>query len=901
MPDGQLHDVVHYLRRVVAPGGMGGVCDAELLERFVRGRDEAAFELLVWRHGKMVFDLCRRLLRHEQDAEDAFQATFVALARRASALSRRESVGGWLYRVAYRIALRARADAARRTARQRAAALRTEHVVDAAKEAASRELRQVIDEEVNRLPAKYRVPFVLCQLGTYSNAEAARELGCPVGTVESWLARARRRLRGGLLRRGVIVPAGLFAAGVADLAGPAEISAALTGPTARVALLVIAGRTTGGAIPARVLTWAEGALPSMYASKIKIAAVILITAGLAGTGAGVGGWGYRPAAAGPSGPSEDVASAPRDESDRIARLVRQLGSERFAEREQAAKELDEIGPPALTALREAAQKSTDPEVKRRAAELARKIEERQDREEILRPKRVHLAYTDTPLHEALGDFQKKCGYRLTLHDPNGKLDELKKRPITLDTGDVTFWEALELFCKAAGLVEAGHPAAAQPAQPMVGGGPPGVAMPGLPPALPAKGMGPPPARLPAPAVPAPAAPRLQPPPPGAAAPLQPAPAAQPGQLPAPPPGAGQPPPPGAPAPQPGQPPQPPGGAAPRLPAATPQPGQPAAVPPQAPGAPAPQPGQPAGLPAAPAAPPGALVPPPPPGAAPAAGLVLAGGGIHWQGSESASITLREGKRENVPTVQAGSIRLRLLDKVFHPMPRITGIYYFALQVAAEPAVGWRKATVCIDKAVDDRGQNLMQAPTIETHVIDETQGVVPVCGSLMDVRFYKGDKPSKSLKEVRGAITAEVLSRPKTVLTVDDVLKCDGKTFKLPEEGTLKITTSPSLPQGVTYAGPEDAKERVDWVSIMVEFLDMPAASDDQTPFDLTLRCVEDDAGKRPLMGRCPSFVPNGSRSGALLHYGPLPKGGKSLQLVLSRRRPIAVTIPFTFKDVPLP
>src|SRR5579871_5363215 len=157
MPDGQLQGVVHYLRRVVAPDGVGGVSDAELLERFVRQRDEAAFELLVWRHGKMVLGVCRRLLRHEQDAEDAFQAAFLALARRAAALGRRESVGGWLYRVAYHIALRARVDICRRARREQSRPPRPDPVADPAEEAAGLELRRVIDEEVNRLPAKYRV------------------------------------------------------------------------------------------------------------------------------------------------------------------------------------------------------------------------------------------------------------------------------------------------------------------------------------------------------------------------------------------------------------------------------------------------------------------------------------------------------------------------------------------------------------------------------------------------------------------------------------------------------------------------------------------------------------------------------------------------------------------------
>lgn len=297
--------------------------------------------------------------------------------------------------------------------------------------------------------------------------------------------------------------------------------------------------------------------------------------------------------------------------------------------------------------------------------------------------------------------------------------------------------------------------------------------------------------------------------------------------------------------------------------------------------------------------------PPPPTVAALAGGLPADGGIHWQGSESASITLREGKLRNVPTVQAGAIRLRLLDKVFG-QPAEKG--EFMLQIAAEPNLGWRKATALrIDKAVDDQGQQwqlslfALNSPKIAMDVAIRTPDIAPACGSLMPLVLTPGEKPVKSLKELKGVITAEVLSRPKTILTVDDVLKSDGKTFTLPDKGILKIITSHSLPEGVTYSGPEKAKDRKDWVSIMVEFLDMPTASDDQSRFDLTLLRVEDDAGKQPLLARCPSFVPHGSENGALLYYGPLPKGQKSLQLVVSRRRSITVTIPFTFKDVPLP
>jgi RNA polymerase sigma factor (sigma-70 family) len=944
MPDGQLRDIVHFLRRVVAPGGLGGVSDAELLERFARGRDEAAFELLVWRHGKMVLGVCRRLLRQEQDAEDAFQAAFLALARRAGALGRRASVGGWLYRVAFRIALRARAAASRRSQREQLQPARRDGAADPAEEAARHELRQVIDEEVNRLPEKYRVPFVLCHFGGRSNAEVARELGCPVGTLESWLVRARQRLRGGLTRRGVALPAGLFAAGLEALLAPAEVSAALVGPAARAALLVTTGQATVGLISAQATAWAEGALRTMCVSKLKIAAVVVLTAGLAGTG--VGGLSFRPAVADQAGPGEGITSAPRGkEDDRIGRLIRQLGSDRFAEREKATKELDKIGAPALDALREAAR-SGDPEVRRRAGELANKIEERTESDEVLRPKRVHLIYKDTPLLEAVSDFQRKCGYLLSVREA----DELKKRTVTLDTGDVTFWEALDLFCKAAGLVEAGRPIPVAedtaipmmpPGNPFQPGGqvPAGVMpIPGAPvpagavplppgnPFRPVGGAARPGGALPK--TPAPGARPKMPPPVGGAAPA----AGQPDQpvpagrsvtkpaRPAPPPGATpavpatQPLPPGAgPAVPPlaievpGQPAVVPGARADTVPAQkAPPPGVMPAVP--APPAGVGRPGQPAAappglLPAGPVAP-GAMLPP---GAQPGM-QVRPGSGIHRMDSRSESITLREGQWKDAPTVQVGAIRLRLIDKVLGPADVENAL--LALQIAAEPKVGWRAATdVRIDKAVDDQGQSLSQERVTTSLLKRATDramtrdGLIPACGSLMPLCLKKGEKPATKLKELRGSITAEVVPvKARTILTVDDVLKTDGKTFKLPGEGTLKIVKSNSLPQGVTYGGKASEKERADWVSILVEFHDMPAPAADQLSFELTLLGDKDESGKPSQLAKVPSFLPNGSGSGMLLFYGPLPKGEKSaFQLVLGRRKKITVTIPFTFKDVPLP
>src|SRR5262245_57246888 len=136
-----------------------GVSDGQLLERFVAGRDEAAFELLLWRHGPMVLGVCRRVLRDEHSAEDAFQATFLALARKAASIARREAVASWLYQVAYRVALRARAGLAQRARRERPGldGLTAPPPADEGED-----LLRVLDEELGRLPARYRSAFVLC-------------------------------------------------------------------------------------------------------------------------------------------------------------------------------------------------------------------------------------------------------------------------------------------------------------------------------------------------------------------------------------------------------------------------------------------------------------------------------------------------------------------------------------------------------------------------------------------------------------------------------------------------------------------------------------------------------------------------------------------------------------------
>src|SRR5262245_53690720 len=259
MPGESLRSVVQHLHRLVGFGGPGEIGDAELLERFVRRRDEAAFEVLVWRHGPLVLGLCRRVLRHAQDAEDAFQAAFLTLARKAHTVGKRTSVGSWLYKVAYRIALAARA----RGLQGRAASPALEDLPAACadEELLWRDLRPVLDEEVSRRAEKYRTPVLLWDLQGLTHEEAARQVGCPPGTLSVRLMRARQRLRARLTRRGLAPCAGLLATALT-----ARAAAAADGPvvasTVKAALAFAAG-ASGPAVPPAAAALAQGALRTM--------------------------------------------------------------------------------------------------------------------------------------------------------------------------------------------------------------------------------------------------------------------------------------------------------------------------------------------------------------------------------------------------------------------------------------------------------------------------------------------------------------------------------------------------------------------------------------------------------------------------------------------------------------
>jgi RNA polymerase sigma factor (sigma-70 family) len=261
MAGGQLQKTLGYLRRLADTGEVGALSDAELLRRFVRSRDEAAFEVLLWRHGPLVLGVCRRVLRQEQDAEDAFQAAFLALARKAHTLSARAALAAWLYKVAFRIALKAR----KRSARHAARPLTEPPAVAPGEELLWRDLRPVLDEELDRLPEKYRAPVLLCDLQGLTHEEAALRVGCPPGTLSVRLMRARERLRARLIQRGLAPCAVLLGTALAERAF-AAVGSPLVSQTVKAALAFAAG---SAAVPPAAAALAQGALREMLLTRVR--------------------------------------------------------------------------------------------------------------------------------------------------------------------------------------------------------------------------------------------------------------------------------------------------------------------------------------------------------------------------------------------------------------------------------------------------------------------------------------------------------------------------------------------------------------------------------------------------------------------------------------------------------
>ncbi len=320
-------------------GAVGELTDGQLLERFaVRGGEEGelAFAALVERHGPMVWRVCRSILRDPDDAQDAFQAAFLVLVQKARSLWVRDSLGPWLHRVAYRVAARARRDAARRLEHERRSA--ADRPASAPDDRRDGELAAMLHDEIERLPARCREPLILCDLQGLTHHAAARRLGWPLGTVKTRLARARELLRGRLGRRNGL-PSGVLIAGPRLAAAFHDVSTApptlLVESTIRAATAVATGKAVAlKVISAPVAVLLGEVLKAMFLTKLKIGSAILAStiavAGLAGALTLSGDDGERGSGPGETAPTPQALMNTADS----ATLLKLLAEEAVAARDR---------------------------------------------------------------------------------------------------------------------------------------------------------------------------------------------------------------------------------------------------------------------------------------------------------------------------------------------------------------------------------------------------------------------------------------------------------------------------------------------------------------------------------------------------------------------------------------
>jgi RNA polymerase sigma factor (sigma-70 family) len=288
MSRGATSPLLHFLRNLGAQENFKHVPDTDLLRRFTADRDEAAFVGMIRRHGATVLQVCRSLLADHADAEDAFQATFLVLARQANAIRKKGSLASWLYGVAFRICLKARAA---RTVRQhhetqggQASLVRRVAAAPEVDELTWREAQWIVHDELARLPEKYRAPLVLCYLEGKRQDEAERLLGWPAGKLRSMLERARQRLRTHLVRRGLGPGAVLVAAAGQALSAP--LPCPLPANTVRAAASVALRPGTAGGVSTTVLALSEAVIQTMPLRKSKFAVCGLLLVALAGLAVG---------------------------------------------------------------------------------------------------------------------------------------------------------------------------------------------------------------------------------------------------------------------------------------------------------------------------------------------------------------------------------------------------------------------------------------------------------------------------------------------------------------------------------------------------------------------------------------------------------------------------------------
>jgi len=276
----KLHQTIRYLRRTALNADSNGMADGQLLLCFLNEGEDAAFEILLRRHGRMVLGVCQRILKNSSDAEDAFQATFLVLLRKADSLLDRQTIGNWLYGVAHHVALKARAAAGKRrlkerqAAEARAAELPVEEIL-------WQEWRPLLDQEVQRLPPKYRNLIILCDLEQKSYKEAATLTGCSAGTVAGRLSRARQLLARRLTRYGVQLSVVSLAALLAQNGAAASLPTSLVADAMNAATAATGRAAVAGAISSPVAALTNGVLQAMWMTQLKqLLAVLVLAAGI---------------------------------------------------------------------------------------------------------------------------------------------------------------------------------------------------------------------------------------------------------------------------------------------------------------------------------------------------------------------------------------------------------------------------------------------------------------------------------------------------------------------------------------------------------------------------------------------------------------------------------------------
>jgi RNA polymerase sigma factor (sigma-70 family) len=277
--------VLGSVRRRALLADSAWLSDGQLLESFLANRDEAAFEGLVRRHGAMVLGVCRRVLGNYHDAEDAFQAAFLVLAKKAATVVPRELVGNWLYGVAYRTALEARVRLGRRRARERQVKDMPQPIAPPALE--SLELQRFLDQELDKLPGKYRAAIVLCDLEGRSRKDVARHLSIPEGTLSSRLAMGRQLLARRLGRRGLTLSSAGLAAALSAKAASAAVPPALIAAAVKAGAVALGGPAAGVLLSPHVVALSQGVMKSMLLSKLKIVTTVFLGFALAVWGAGL--------------------------------------------------------------------------------------------------------------------------------------------------------------------------------------------------------------------------------------------------------------------------------------------------------------------------------------------------------------------------------------------------------------------------------------------------------------------------------------------------------------------------------------------------------------------------------------------------------------------------------------